>query len=211
MMALNRYTIRALQYQHQDETQLIQDVRANKQVKPALGNIHYVGFEIRTPDQTLYHHAALLSDSLESLCEGIASIHLRLRVRFQDLNTLTLVYVRSYLTVDPDVLDPRSQYTLREEMEIRTRSRRIAYFSAYGLQSDGTVRQIQVQAKNAIEAYGQLQRSAYRSDVHNKLTLLCAYSAHPVTAEYTEHFDYAEDRLRLMIEESIEWETCAIN
>ncbi|MHB1300516.1 MAG: hypothetical protein ACYCY8_06585 [Burkholderiales bacterium] len=211
MIALKRYTIRALEYQHLDESQLIQDFRSNKQVKSVLINIHYVGFEIRTTDQTLYHHAAILSDSLESLCEGIASIRLHLGLRFQNPDMLTLVFLRSYLTVDPDVVDHKSQYILREEMEMSIRSRRIYHFMAYGLQSDGVIQDLRVQANNAIEAYGQLQKNTYKLDVHNKLTFLGAYSAHPVTAEYTEHFDYAEDRLRLMIEETEEWKTCAIN
>lgn len=211
MIVLKRYKIKALQYQHWDESHLMQDFRENKAAKPELRHIHYLGYEIRSAYQARYHHATFLADSLESLCQAITSIRKNLRRRLSALDTLMLVFIRSYLTIDQTVFDLRTQDSMREEMELRLGSKRIDHFMAYGQQFDGAVQQIQVKAPSAIEAYGRLQNKIYKSDCKNKLTFLGAYSAHPVTAEYTEHFDYAKDRLKLMINESVEWKTCIVH
>ena len=211
MINLHRYQIKALQYRHLDESQLMHDFRANKRVKPEIGNIHYLGFEIRTPDQTLFHHATVLSDGLDTLCGGIELIHHSLVERFPDPVSLRLVYLRSYLTIDVSVFDHRLQDIMRNEMENSTRLRDIDYFTAYGLKPDGKIEQLRVKTQNAVEAFAQLQQVTCKSGSDQELTFLWAYSAHPVSAEYAEHFDYAENRLRMMIDESVDWKSAAVN
>ena len=211
MITLNQYRIRALQYQHLDESQLMHDFRINRQVKTEFRDIHYIGHEIRTHENTIYHHAIILSDCIDALCNGIAAVHNVLLDRFPGLKGLTLVYLRSYLSADPDVFDLGTQDTIREEIDSATSMRKIGHFMAFGMLGDDKIAILQFDARNAIEIYGKLQASARKQYSDENLTLLGVCPAHPVSAEYNEHFDYAVERLKIMVDATIDWKSSISN
>ena len=198
-----------MQYRHLDESNVMQDFRANKEAHPQFRDIHYVGYEIRSPGSVLYHHATILADSQDALRSAVASIRLNLYAKFPDLQKLILVYLRSYLSIDAHTIDRATQESMRGQLEGMMHFRRINQFLVYGMRINGKIAHLYSQAGNAIEAFDQLQSSELQGD--GELTFLGAYAAHPVSAEYDAHFDYAEARLRMMIADSEEWESYAVN
>ncbi len=211
MKALNRYTIRALQYQHLDDSNLIRDFRENKTATAVMKDIHYVGYEIRTTDQVIYHHATVLADTHDGLCDGMAEVHNSLIPLFPRLQKLTLVYLRNYLSIDRDLLNEGMQDMIREEIDKLTTRRRLDHFIAYGMLGDDRLASIESDVSNVIDIFAKLRSGVQRDHGNDHFTFLWACPAHPVSAEYNEHFDYAEDRIRMMIDDSYDWRAGSVN
>lgn len=210
MLTLNTYKIRALQYQHLDDSQVLQDFRTDRQVTPPSRHVYYAGFEIRTPSDILYHHMTFMADTHESLCHGVEVIQHHLEARFLHANAITLIYLRSYSSLDTAFIDPRTQENIRDYIEESAHIRKLDYFVAFGLRKNGKIEHISNKARHAFDSFEQLRRSASICSLED-LTLLGVFPAHPIALEYNEHFDYAKDRLNLMIDESINWEACVVN
>ena len=211
MKALNRYTIRALQYQHLDESNLIRDFRENKTATAAMKDIHYVGYEIRMPDQVIYHHATVLADTHDRLCDGIAEVHNSLLPKFPQPKKLTLVYLRNYLSIDRELFDDGIQDMLREEIDNLAAMRKLDHFIAYGMLGDDRISSIEIDVGNVIDIFARLRANARKHYSEDQFTFLWACPAHPVSAEYNEHFDYAQDRIRMMIDDSYDWQSASVN
>ena len=73
------------------------------------------------------------------------------------------------------------------------------------------VTSLQGEGHDAIEICNRLQADLHVRHGEENLTLLWMCAAHPVSAEYNEHFDYAATRLKMMIDESVDWKSCTIH
>jgi len=211
MKAFKQYTIRALQYQHFDESNLIRDFRENKTETAAMKDIYYVGYEIRMADQVIYHHATVLADTQDGMCDGIADVHNSLLPKFPRPKKLTLVYLRNYLSIDQALFDDGIQDMLRDEVDRFTSKRTLEHFIAYGMLGDDTIVSLESDESNVIDMLGRLLANVRKNYSESPFTFLWACPAHPVSAEYNEYFDYAQDRIRMMIDDSYDWQSAAVN
>ena len=211
MKALNKYTIRALQYQHLDDSSLIRDFREKKSATAVMKDMYYVGYEIRTADQIIYHHATVLADTEDGMFDGIAEVHNSLLPKFPRPRKLTLVYLRNYLSIDRELFDDGIQDMLREEVENLTAKRKLDHFIAYGMLGDDVIACLECDVSNAIDMLGKILANVRKNYSEDPFTFLWACPAHPVAAEYNEHFDYAQDRIRMMIDDSGDWQSASVN
>ena len=208
---LKRYKARALQYMHQDESHLLRDYRNDQRAKPEFRHIHYVGFEVCTEDQTFYYHTSILSDCMEAIYDGVTAIRKGLHKRFAPLQKLTLIYLRSYLTADEDQLDSEVQASMRTQTDAFACKKKINQFIAFTMVGNRRVSRLQAEGRDAIEISIRLDTHVQELHKEENRTFLWICAAHPVSVEFSEHFDYAATRLKMMIDESVDWTSCTIH
>lgn len=169
----------------------LNDRRRQRNLGICQDNVFYLVFRVVIGNTTWYHHEVFVFDS--ALREEIERIGESIRDSISPRASVKLVFIRSLIMEDRDVVDAMFVHNFHLELRSRLESGNLfsdstKRYLAFGFVGDDRLAMIEVEAEDALDGCGQANELC-QSQAEGSFSVIQVCAISPVVEEIEEHYE----------------------